>query len=457
MIVLGLGSNFGDRLGYLRKTVRALRSGAFRSLFWVLAVSPIYESDALLADGSPPGWNQPFLNLAVLAESRRGHPDPTGLLQELKKLERSLGRQERGRWAPREIDIDILLINSLVFHSEALEIPHPGLRERPFALLPTADLLPEWRFPFPDDSGNARELCADWRYGNPELVPFRARRSSLALPELVGILNITPDSFSNDGLLGSLDELLDRARSLVRAGASVLELGAESTRPGAEGVDPGEEWRRLSPVFQFLAEGLGSECPGVKISVDTRHAEVARRALEQGSLSVSLINDVTGGEDRALREVIANSRADLVFMHSLGLPPSRERILPHGRDPVDLLLRWADGRVLELERSGIPRERLIFDPGIGFGKSPEQSMVILSGARRFHELGVRILIGHSRKSFLRKWDTQPDRAATGRDHETSLISGHLAAAGVDYIRVHDVDGSRRALAIFALMDGVSRC
>lgn len=459
MIILGLGSNFGDRPANLRKAVQALRSGAFRSILRVRAVSPLYESDAMLPESASPGWDQPYLNLAVLAEWAGDPVEPPRLLEEIKSLELKLGRRDRGRWAPREIDIDILLIQSLVFRSAGLEIPHPGLKSRPFALLPVADLLPDWRFPVagPDRGRSARELSASWRHGNPARVPYHTRRAAIPLAETVGILNVTPDSFSGDGILGSPDRLLDRARNLLQSGASVLDIGAESTRPGAGRVEPREEWLRLGSVLKVLGEGLGPDCRSIKVSIDTRHATVARRALRQRALPVAWVNDVTGGQDPAIRKVVADSGAELVFMHSLGLPPSRQRTLSFDRDPIEEILEWAQGRIADLGRSGIPPERLIFDPGIGFGKTPEQSMLLLREAGRFHELGVRILIGHSRKSFLKRWDPRPGRPASERDPETALLSCHLAAAGVDYLRVHEVDLNQRALAFFSLMEGVSRC
>src|SRR4051812_19061197 len=134
MVILGLGTNCGDRLGYLRKALHALRgSERFRSVLSVKAISPLYESDAMLQEGADPSWNQPFLNLAVLAETRLPAPE---LLERVKGLEHDLGRVTRGRWAPREIDIDILLLGDQTVELENLRVPHPGLLSRPFALLP---------------------------------------------------------------------------------------------------------------------------------------------------------------------------------------------------------------------------------------------------------------------------------------------------------------------------------
>jgi 2-amino-4-hydroxy-6-hydroxymethyldihydropteridine diphosphokinase/dihydropteroate synthase len=455
MIVLGLGSSGGDALSWLRKAVAGLAP-----LVRITAVSPVYESDAMLPEGAPASWDIPYLNLAVACELRSSSADssfdsdstsPLALLSNVKRLEKALGRKERERWAPREIDIDILDWEGVRLNSSELSIPHPGLLKRPFALLPLTDVAPG----LAGQLGQLDPLLAHWRNPDSLNVPFRTRKSALCLTELVAILNVTPDSFSDGGAF-QLDsetllesQVLERARRAQAAGATVLDLGAESTRPGATPVPPELEWQRLKPALKALREVRAQT--GIRLSLDSRSPETVERALNSGPLD--WINDVGGFSDPRMRELARDSGADLIFMHSLGVPPDRAVTLTTDRDPISSILDWARTRIDDLEGAGIARRRLIFDPGIGFGKTPAQNLAILRWARRFHELGVRILIGHSRKSFLGALGLEGPR---DRDLETALLSTRLADLGIEYLRIHDVQSQARALKLSAAWDGTSR-
>ncbi len=442
--VLGLGTNLGDRLASLRMAVARLR--ALPDLR-IDAVSPVYESDAMVPEGAPPDWGRPYLNLAVLAR----WADPAeGLLRTLKQIEADLGRRPRERWAPRVIDLDLLAFGRLALANGTLTVPQAGLSDRPFALLPFADVAPGWRFPVATSLAGrtAAELAGRWS-GTADQVPFRTRRTGLSLTEVVGIVNLTPDSFSDGGRLTDPAVALDHARRLVAEGATVLDLGAESSRPGAAAVDPAEEWRRLGPVLRGLASGLPTA-----LSVDTRHAATARRALDEGA---GWINDVGGLTDPEMVAVAAAARCRVVVMHSLGLPPTRDRVLPPERDPVDVLLEWGRETVERLDTAGVDPSRIVLDPGIGFGKTAEQSTAILRRAGRLLDLGARVLVGHSRKSFLTAWLPASHPAAAdpaARDPESAWLAGHLAAQGVSYVRVHDVDGAVRSIRGAALVGPV---
>jgi dihydropteroate synthase len=247
----------------------------------------------------------------------------------------------------------------------------------------------------------------------------------MAETKLVGILNITPDSFSDGGKFLDKEAATAAIQSMIAAGARVIDIGAESTRPGAAPVPVQEEWRRLEPVLQALP---ALKTPGVAFSLDTRHAEIAHEAL---NLGIEWINDVTGFSSAAMVEAVKPRPCTLVMMHSLGIPPNKAITLPPGSDPVEAVLLWAKERIGALERQGITRNRIIFDPGIGFGKTPEQSLAIIRDIKKFMTLGVRVLVGHSRKSFLSGFPT-------GRDEATLAVSLYLAAQGVDYLRIHDV-------------------
>lgn len=392
-LALGLGSSDPDALGWLRRAVAALKALPALS---VRAVSPIYESDALLPPDAPASWNVPYLNLVVACDARAPDLSPLALLELLKQLEKNLGRQERERWAPREIDIDILAWTGVKLRGEKLSIPHAGLLERPFALLPLADVaagdFDRLLEPLPE----ARSRIQLWKARGAQ-VPFRTRKRLDRLTECVAIFNLTPDSFSDGGKLASVEAIQRAARAAIDAGARILDLGAESTRPGAAPVSPDEEWRRILPALKAL-EPLRGRTPGLKLSLDSRHPETMERALEHGG--IDWLNDVTGFDSPRARALAAEAKTDVLVMHSLGVPPSRARTLPETEDPIEAVLNWGHAKLAELAREGIDPGRVILDPGVGFGKTAEQSFEILRGAWRFHAWGTRVLIGHSRKSFL---------------------------------------------------------
>ena len=435
-VILGLGGNepgASGRAHFLRAALRQLDV-----LVEILRVSPLYDSAAMLPDGASAEWAKPFLNLSLACETSL---EPGRLLDEVKKIEKSLGRKAAERWAPREIDIDILAYEGVVTSTDRLTLPHAGLCERPFALLPFADVAPDIRI----GDRKAGELARKWQSVASEEVPFRTRRSKEKLVELMGILNATPDSFSDGGR--NLNEILETAASLVAHGADVLDLGAESTRPGATAVASPEEWSRLERFIPRLLELRTADGRGVRLSVDTRHADVARAATAAGA---HWINDVSGGDDDEMLEVVAETGVEYVFMHHLGVPPSNKIHLVG--DPVEDLVKWLRAKTETMVGRGLARERLIFDPGIGFGKTLEQTFDVFRNAhllrRAAHELGVRILVGHSRKGFLAR--AIGEKPAHERDAETAMISGILAAKGVDYLRVHDIEFHQRSLAAAAL-------
>jgi 2-amino-4-hydroxy-6-hydroxymethyldihydropteridine diphosphokinase/dihydropteroate synthase len=446
-VVIGAGSNLGDRLGQLRRGVRALRARV--PILQVHVVSPVYESEALVPEGAPDPWRLPYLNLAVRGE---WSGSAAGLVAALKQIELEVGRLPAPRWAPRELDLDLLAFGGGTIDAPGLRVPHPGLAERPFALLPLADTWPDWRFP--PGSGelagrSAAEVAARWP-GTPDHVPFGTRRTANTLTEIVGILNLTPDSFSDGGRYLEPARAVEHGRAMIAAGAAVLDLGAESTRPGASLIDEGEEWRRLEPVLRALARERGGG-PTPAISVDTRHAGVAERAIAAGA---DWINDVTGLSDPNLVAAVARTPAHVVVMHSLTIPPDRWHTLSTEVDAVSQLRHWAAARLTELETRGIDRGRVILDPGIGFGKTSDQSTALVRQADLFADLGARVMVGHSRKSFLASWfppEHPAAREAGQRDLESAIISGHLAGLGIDYVRVHDVEQSRRAIQAQALV------
>ncbi len=440
MIIIGLGTNIGNRLQHLRQALCALKKV---SGLEVKQVSPVYLSEAQLPENAPADWNQWFLNCAISCETSL---TPKELLAQLKKIEIDLGRDaERKTWSPRVIDIDILAWNDEVIATPDLNIPHPRLLSRPFALWPLSDLVPAWRHP--GQQLAAEQLVESWESRFTGKAPFHTKQiqQRIDTPQLVGIINLTPDSFSDGGKLTTAEQALHHAIHLVEAGAEILDIGAEATSPTSTRITPAIEWQRLEPVLTSIIEAKKFFlCPPI-ISVDTRHAEVAVNAIKLG---VDWINDVTGFNDPAMRAAVRDANVDCVVMHHLTIPPTQNDVLPRGEDPTEFLYSWAEKQIAMLEADGIKRERIIIDPGIGFGKSPGQNVALLNNMSKLSKLGVRILVGHSRKRFIRIFTSHEPH---DRDIETLTMTIHLAKQPIDYIRLHNVEISARALRVQAAL------
>lgn len=239
---------------------------------------------------------------------------------------------------------------------------------------------------------------------------------------LVGIVNVTPDSFSDGGRHFSARDAVAAIGALAKAGAAVVDVGAESTRPGAQALSWAEEWQRLEPVFAALPKGRK-----VKLSLDSYHPQTVERALPH----IDWINDVTGFSDGLMVRLAAESACRVVVMHALTVPADAAVVLPPDADVIAELLAFGRRRIEALRKAGIDTARIIFDPGVGFGKTAAQSLRIVQEVAAFKALGVALLVGHSRKSFLKE-------LGADRDAATLQVSRQLMAAGVDYLRVHDV-------------------
>jgi dihydropteroate synthase len=257
------------------------------------------------------------------------------------------------------------------------------------------------------------------------------------MTQLLGILNITPDSCSEDGMYGDPAAALHRIDLMIEQGAAVIDIGAESTRPGAIAITPEEEWQRLAPVLELL----GPRFAKAQFSLDTRHPETALRAL---ALGFHWINDVTGGRNPKMIECMARSDCRYVIMHALSVPVNPKETLASTEDPVEMIIKWANDTIERLENAGIARSRIILDPGIGFGKTAEQSFTLIKNIGQLKDLGVPLLVGHSRKSFLTLFTDKP---YSERDPETLIFSYYLASQGVDYLRIHDLENHVSLLKI----------
>jgi len=252
-----------------------------------------------------------------------------------------------------------------------------------------------------------------------------------SLPVLMGILNVTPDSFSDGGLYYDYDKAVAHGRSMFDDGADIVDIGGESTRPFADEVSVEEELKRIIPVIEQLSK-FGA------VSVDTYKSAVARRAVEAG---VSIINDVSGFTDPKMIDVAVEYNTGIVIMHMQGTPSSMQ-INPSYSNILDEISDFLLAQAKESMKRGLHRENIAIDPGIGFGKSTEENYLILNNSDHFSQCGFPLLIGASRKSFLR---------ILGFNSPADRLEGSLAAAaisvykGAAIVRVHDVKESLKMI------------
>ena len=275
-----------------------------------------------------------------------------------------------------------------------------------------------------------------WRAGRHE---FHFPRPTLVM----GVLNVTPDSFSDGGKFFSLDAAIERAGQMIREGADLLDVGGESTRPGATPVSAEEEIRRVVPIIKQLAARLQ-----VPISVDTQKPEVARAALLAGA---SIVNDIAANRtDDAMWRAVAEFRAGYVVMHMQGTPQTMQ-LNPAYADVVREVDAFFAERLARMEQFGVRREQVVLDPGIGFGKTLEHNLQLLGALPRFIARDRPVLLGVSRKAFLGK--------LTGTENPADRLPAALACAalavrdGVQLLRVHDVRETVQAARVAEAIRG----
>ena len=262
-------------------------------------------------------------------------------------------------------------------------------------------------------------------------------------PALVmGVLNVTPDSFSDGGRFSETEAAVVRARQLIEQGCDILDIGGESTRPGAAIVDEAEELRRVIPVIEQLSKSIS-----VPISIDTSKPAVARVAITAGA---SIVNDIAAARaDREMRRLVAESGVGYICMHMQGTPQTMQAA-PHYDSIVDEVEAFFVSQIASLESSGIHTEQIVLDVGIGFGKTLTHNLDLLAALRRFTVLGRPVLLGASRKSFIAQIAGAPT---------DSRLAGGLASASwavsqkVNIIRTHDVTETVQALRIIEAITG----
>ena len=271
---------------------------------------------------------------------------------------------------------------------------------------------------------------------------------SLDRVRLMGIVNVTPDSFSDGDETPTADAAVARGLAMLAEGADIIDVGGESTRPGALPVPVEKELARVVPVVRALAQA------GALVSIDTRNATVMRAAIAAGA---RIVNDITAllGDAEAL-PLLASSAVAVVLMHMQGEPRTMQRA-PRYDDAATDVHRWLADRAAACVAAGIPAERIAVDPGIGFGKTLTHNLQILAGLARYRDMPYALLLGASRKSFIAALDRSvPPKQRLGGSLAAALVG---AGAGVHILRVHDVGDTRQALAVHqavADMDDASR-
>lgn len=255
-------------------------------------------------------------------------------------------------------------------------------------------------------------------------------------PKLMGVLNVTPDSFYDESRCFAYEQALERGCLMWQEGADLLDIGGASSRPFADVVEEAEELRRVIPVIETLAKLVP-----IPISIDTYQPVVAKAAIAKGA---TLINDISGFTNPKMVEVAKECAADLCIVHMRGTPQTMQINPLYPEGIISHLLAFFEDRIEQLTHEGIDAQRIILDPGIGFGKTVEDTLQIFKNLPKFKKFGLRILIGASRKSFLTKLLNKP---ATELLPATLAIHTMALLAGVDMIRVHDVAPHRDVINV----------
>ncbi len=316
---------------------------------------------------------------------------------------------------------------------------HSG-RDALLIVLPHIDAV---NGPLPDSGSMLARCINTYRYGRGIDVPLPAGRLRADRPLVMGILNVTPDSFSDGGRHSDPDAAFAMAERMASEGADIIDIGGESTRPGWEPVSVEEELSRVVPAVKRISSSLD-----VPISVDTMKPEVARAAMEAGA---SIVNDINGLRDREMMAVVRETDAAAVVMHMRGAPSEMHAEVGESAygDVVADVMWYLNGRIEAAEADGIRRERLIMDPGLGFGKTFQQNTELVRRCREFRCLHAPVLIGASRKRFIGQ--------LTGAD-ASQRLGGSVGAAvmaavnGASIVRVHDVEATVQALRVAAALE-----
>ncbi|XP_034688558.1 folate synthesis bifunctional protein, mitochondrial [Vitis riparia] len=454
-VVIALGSNVGNRVDNFNEALQLMKKSGMH----ITRHGCLYETEPVYVTDQPL-----FLNSAVRGITKLG---PHELLRVLKKIEKDMGRTDGIRYGPRPIDLDILFYGKFRVNSEILTIPHERIWERPFVMAPLMDVMgsamesdtvASWHS-FSKLSGG---LFESWeKLGGESLIGKNGLKRVLPTgnvlwdwslkTSMMGILNLTPDSFSDGGKFQSVEAAVSQVRLMILEGADIIDIGAQSTRPMASRLSAQEELDRLIPVLDAVLKM--PEVEGKLLSVDTFHSEVASEAIGKGA---HIVNDVSAGQlDPNMLDVVAGLKVPYVAMHMRGNPSTMQNSENLQYDNVckqvasELYLRVRDA-----ELSGIPAWRIIIDPGIGFSKNTEHNLDILMGLPNIRtELAGKslalshapMLIGPSRKRFLGDICARP--AAAERDPATIAAVTAGVLGGANIVRAHNVKDNLDAVKL----------
>ncbi|WOL15468.1 hypothetical protein Cni_G24249 [Canna indica] len=451
-VVIALGSNVGDRIHNFNEALRMMKKSGIN----ITRHGCLYESEPAYVTDQPL-----FLNSAIRGNTKLG---PHELLKVLKQIERDLGRQDGIRYGPRPIDLDIIFFGKYKVESEYLMIPHERIWERPFVVAPLVDLLgtsidndnvSSWHS-FSKQKGGLFELWE--KLGGESLIGSKGLKRVLPIgsslwdwskkTHLMGVLNLTPDSFSDGGKFQEVNAAVSQVRLLISQGADIIDVGAQSTRPNASRLSVDEELQRLIPILDAVVEM--PEMEGRLLSVDTFYAEVASEAVNRG---VHIVNDISGGQlDPNILGVVGDLGVPYVAMHMRGDPSTMQsnENLQYG-DVCEQIALELYSRLHKAELSGIPMWRIIIDPGIGFSKNTNQNLEIIMGLSTIRkELGKKslaashspILLGPSRKKFLGEICNRENPVERDPATIAAVTAGILGGANI--IRAHNIGYSSDA-------------
>ena len=424
IFAISIGSNIGKRFENIQNAIKLMKESGIE----IIKQSLIYENKALLKEGATIDHNIPYYNMVILCDGV--FDDPKVLLDILKNIEIKLGRTDKYNWLPRTIDLDILFYDNVISNDQDLILPHPGIIERPFVLLPMLEVAPYWRHPSTNQT--IAQICQINKIdSSPELGFLSVMPSHVRLMQ---IINLTTDSFSGDGILQNENDHIDIADNL-----NVIDIGACSTRPGAAPVSENDEIARFDKFLPYLVEKYKQRPIRPEISIDSFRSNVIKHCIESG-LPVDIVNDVSGminiDETLKLIELAKTYNAKFVIMHNLSFPVCNVNI-GYEDDVIDALIRFFEEKIEFCLKMGLKKEQIVLDPGIGFSKYQHHSWQIIHEFAKLKErfVALSFMMGYSRKSFMKSVNPFPQK----RDFETAGISALLIKDlnGDDYLRVHN--------------------
>ena len=418
---LAIGSNIGDTVGNINKATTLLRQNNYIK---ILKIAPYYFNHPLLPKNADESYYKIFCNTAIEIETSL---NPFDLLQFIKQIETKMKRKiNHTFWSPRIIDIDILYCKKhteeVKINTELLTIPHKELFNRAFVLDPLS------------------QLNSTLKINNKSILKL-SRKHYNHQSCVMGIVNITDNSFSKDGSL-NIDKIKQKIQSLVNNAIPIIDIGCEATNPDATFLSYQEEIDRLRHIVEFIKE-IKKTTFATKFSIDTYHPETAEYAIQN---NFDIINDVNGFKNQKMWNLMQKyPNVETIIMHSLTPHSDKQVVIDKNKDIINLLNQWVIQITKEVKRNKIELNRIILDYGIGFGKTSFQSLQILKNINNIKNNNFRVLIGHSKKSFISLFSNS---LANERTFETIGLSLKLQQKNIDIIRVHDAIETQKAILGF---------